>query len=88
MAGVEADEVGSDIVTHVCSYPDQNMGIQKMAISLVTAGQNGLTFGHNLPWGCPSCRWCHCIGICITALLQCHQHQHLHSEGSSGQQKD
>ena len=78
MAGIEADEVGSDIVVEVLRYKSGN--------NSGTIGQNELTFGHNLPWGCPNCRWCHHISASIMAPLQCHQQHHLHSEGSFGQQ--
>ena len=43
VAGIEADEVGSDIVVEVLRYKSGN--------NSGTVGQNELTFGHNLPWG-------------------------------------
>ena len=41
VAGIEADEVGSDIVAEVLRY--------KSGYNSGTIGQNGLIFGHNLP---------------------------------------
>ena len=50
-----------------------------------TMSWNDLIFDAIFLRGCPNYRW-H-ISIGIIAPLQCHLHQHLHSDGSFGQQE-
>ena len=79
MTGV-ADGAGSDIVQK------NNEGNTKMKLSLELSITLILNLYSTFLGVSPNCRWCHHVGISITALLQHHHHQYLHFEGAFGKQ--